>query len=187
MRRALLCLSVCIFACLTWAQASNQARYEQQVDGDKLLKLQLHAGEYKIIPGKSDSLVVVYQTKTAQDLKKVSIRFDAKATTNLLVMDGPTNYRVRIEVPRQTNLHVRMTAGDLRIGRVEGNKNIELHAGDLDIDGFYPEDYGKVDLSVHIGDVNAGPLNVSKGGFWRRHETLGRASIACTRTWASAT
>lgn len=173
MRKGLLGLAFALFACVACAQSSNWARYEQQVDGDKLLKLQLHAGDYKIIPGKSDSLVVIYETKTAGQLKKVKIRFDEHATENLLVIKGPTNYRVRIEVPRQTNLFVRMTAGDLHIGRIEGNKNVELHAGDLDIDGFYPEDYGKVDLSVRIGDVAAEPLNVSKGGFWKKHQSIG--------------
>lgn len=173
MRRALLCLPVCFLAGLAWTQSSNQARFEQQLDGDKLLKLQLHAGDYKIIPGKSDSLIVVYQTKTPQELKNVTIHFDSRDRENLLVMEGPKNYTVRIEVPRQTNLHVRMTAGDLRIGRVEGNKNIELHAGDLDLDNFYPEDYAKVDLSVQVGDVDGGPLNVSKGGFRRKHQSLG--------------
>jgi hypothetical protein len=173
MRRVLLCLQLCFLACLTWGQAPNQARYEQQLDGDKLLKLQLRAGDYKIIPGRSDYLVVVYQTKTAEELKNVTIRFDSRERDNLLAVEGPKNFKVRIEVPRQSNLYVRMTAGDLRIGRVEGDKNIELHAGDLDIDGFYAEDYGKVDLSVHIGDVRGGPLNVSKSGFWRKHESLG--------------
>jgi hypothetical protein len=173
MRRTLLCLPLCFLAVLTWAQTPNQARYEQQIDGDKPLRLQLHAGDYKILPGKSDSLVVIYETRIPSQLKSVSIRFDARASENLLVMEGPTNYKVRIEVPRQSNLLVRMTAGDLRIGRVEGDKNIELHAGDLDIEGFYPEEYGRVDLSVQVGDVNGGPLNVSKGGFWPRHRSLG--------------
>lgn len=173
MRRGLLCLTLTLLAGAAWAQSSNWARYEQQVDGDKLLRLQLHAGDYKVIPGKSDSLVVVYETKTYQQLRKVKIRFDEQATENVLVMEGPTNYKVRIEVPRQTNLYVRMTAGDLHIGRIEGNKNIELHAGDLDIDGFYPEDYAKVDLSVRVGDVAAEPLNVSKGGFWQKHQSIG--------------
>ena len=173
MRRGLLSIAFTLLACTAWAGSSNWARYEQQVDGDKLLKLQLHAGDYKIIPGKSDSLVVTYETKTAQGLRKVKIRFDAQTRENVLVMQGPANYKVRIEVPRQTNLYVRMTAGDLRIGRIEGNKNIELRAGDLDIDGFYPEDYGNVDLSVKIGDVAAEPLNVYKDGFWQHHQSLG--------------
>ena len=173
MRRASFSLLLCFLACLTWAQTSNQGPYEQQLDADKLLKLRLHAGEYKVVPGKSDALVVVYRTKRAEDLKRVHIRFDARPAENLLVMEGPTNYSVRIEVPRQSDLYVRMTAGDLNIGRVEGNKDIELHAGDLNIDGFYPEDYGKVDLSVQIGDVTARPLNIYKGGFWRKQRVTG--------------
>lgn len=173
MRRVLLFLSACLLAGLAWAQSSNQARFEQQLDGDKLMRLQLHAGDYRILPGKSDSLVVVYETKTPQELKSVTIHFDSRERENLLVMEGPKDYKVRIEVPRQTNLHVRMTAGDLRIGRVEGNKNVELSAGDLDIDNFFPDDYGRVDLSVKIGDVDGGPLNISKSGFWRRHQSLG--------------
>ncbi len=40
---------------------------------------------------------------------------------------GPkSNFHAVIEVPRKTDLRVRMMAGDLHVGEVEGNKDIEM-------------------------------------------------------------
>ena len=66
-----------------------------------------------------------------------------------------------------------MTAGDIRIEDVRGNKDIELHAGDVRIDVGRAEDYNSVDASVWAGDIKAEPFNTIKGGLFRSFEWNG--------------
>jgi hypothetical protein len=66
-----------------------------------------------------------------------------------------------------------MSAGDLRISGIEGNKDVESHAGDLTIQLDDPKKYGEVDASVRMGDLSLPAFNVSKGGMfrsWKRNE-----------------
>ena len=66
-----------------------------------------------------------------------------------------------------------MVAGDLRVGEVEGNKDIEIRAGNLELTAIRPQDYAKADFSVRVGDVNAPIFNASKSGLWRSFRTYG--------------
>jgi hypothetical protein len=84
-------------------------------------------------------------------------------------------------LPTRSGLRVRLTAGDLTVEGIEGNKDIESHAGDLTIDVGRAEDYHRVDASLWAGDLQAPPFNVSKGGLFplrnspaRRTGSIGR-------------
>ena len=63
-----------------------------------------------------------------------------------IATDGPSNNSLRFEIQarRPSDLYVRMTAGDIRIEDIRGNKDIELHAGDVRIDVGRAEDYRSV-------------------------------------------
>lgn len=76
--------------------------------------------------------------------------------------------QVKIEVPRRTNLSVRMFAGQVTVEEVKGDKDIDLGAGQITISAIHPSDYRSVDASVSIGEVQAGPYGSDKGGFFRR-------------------
>lgn len=80
---------------------------------------------------------------------------------------GNNNLEVRIEVPRRTNLGVRMFAGEVRVEKVKGDKDIELRAGQITISSIHDEDYRRVNASVGIGEVQAQAFGVDKGGFFR--------------------
>jgi hypothetical protein len=62
---------------------------------------------------------------------------------------------------------VRLSAGDIGIRGIEGNKDVECHAADIIIDIGRTQDYRQVNASVRIGDIEAPPISVSKGGFFR--------------------
>ena len=79
-----------------------------------------------------------------------------------------------IEVPERSDLFVRLTAGDLRIEDIRGNKDVELYAGDARIDVGRAEDYHTVDASVWAGDIHAAPFHVSKGGLFRSFDWSGK-------------
>ena len=59
------------------------------------------------------------------------------------------------------------------MGDVEGNKDIEIHAGNLELNALRPQDYARADFSVRIGDVYAPLFRTVKSGFWRSFKTVG--------------
>jgi hypothetical protein len=78
--------------------------------------------------------------------------------------DGPEHFKVDIGVPTRADLYIRLTAGELSVDNVEGNKDVGLHAGEIDIDVVRPEDYHSVSASVWAGEVHASPFHLSEGG-----------------------
>jgi hypothetical protein len=92
-----------------------------------------------------------------------------------ITTDGPSNRSLRftIEVPERSDLYVRMTAGDLTIEDIRGNKDVELRAGDLKIDVGQAADYKTVDASLWAGDIRASAFRIFKGGLFRSFEWAG--------------
>jgi hypothetical protein len=106
--------------------------------------------------------------KVRQDihLKLTGSQDDAKLT----VTGGPTangNLTIRVEVPRKTNLKIKMPAGQVKIAEVAGDKDINLYAGQISISSDRAWDYRTVDLSVAIGEVKAQAYGADSGGFFR--------------------
>lgn len=77
------------------------------------------------------------------------------------------NLHIRIELPRRTNLKVRMSAGQVKIDKVTGDKDLELYAGQITIASPGDWDYRQVEASVDIGEVKAPVYGADKGGFFR--------------------
>jgi len=87
---------------------------------------------------------------------------------SLTVSDGPKNdLEVTIEVPKKTGLSVRMPAGNLELHHVTGDKDAELHAGEMVIDVGAASDYSSVDASVYSGGLEASPFGEFHGGLFR--------------------
>ena len=91
-----------------------------------------------------------------------------------ILTDGPNHFKVDIQVPSRADLHVRLTAGELRIEAVEGNKDIGLHAGEIGIDVGRPEDYKSVSASAWAGEVHAAPYNETKEGLFPSFDWTGK-------------
>ena len=66
-----------------------------------------------------------------------------------------------------------MFAGEVVIEGVEGDKDVEVDAGRIEIKIPYPEEYGKRDASVRAGSIEASAFDVSKGGLFRSFEQKG--------------
>jgi len=116
----------------------------------------------------------IHVTCTADDMqsaKDIHIRFSGTPDKAKLAVTGPFmkngNLNIRIEVPRKTNLGVQMSAGQVKVEEVKGNKDIEIHAGQISISSDHKWDYKKIDASVAIGQVNAQVYSTDKGGFFR--------------------
>ncbi|HEY1806945.1 MAG TPA: hypothetical protein VGG42_00220 [Acidobacteriaceae bacterium] len=77
------------------------------------------------------------------------------------------NLQIRIEVPHRTSFRLHMSAGEVTVNNVEGDKDIDLYAGQINIATGDVSDYRSVHASVDIGEVNASAWGVDKGGFFR--------------------
>ena len=60
-----------------------------------------------------------------------------------------------------------MSAGQVKVEDIAGNKDIDLYAGQITISSARPWDYRSVHLSVDIGQVSAPVYGEEKGGFFR--------------------
>ena len=56
---------------------------------------------------------------------------------------------------------------------VEGDKNVEVLAGRIQIDVPHPEQYGHRDASVLTGSIEASAFDISKGGLFRSFDQHG--------------
>lgn len=92
----------------------------------------------------------------------------------LEISGGPHNeFQIRIEVPRETELHVRMPFGELNIAKVRGGKDVSLHAGQLTMEIGDPKDYAQIDASVLTGELDLSALGVEKSGLFRSYKKDG--------------
>jgi hypothetical protein len=161
-------------ASLSWGQSGHERRYELRPDPNWPLEIELGSGDYQIVASASDSIAVVYDGNNAEAARKVEVQIGSGHGQNHLKIVRPkSNFHALIEVPRKTDLRVRMSAGGLRIGDVEGNKDIEIVAGNLELNSLRPQDYALADFSVRIGDVYAPLFNTAKSGLWRSFKTAG--------------
>ena len=142
------------------------------------IRMDLSAGDYRISGSPDNRIRLEWSVRDADQLPKVHARADVRDRDASITTDGPSNkgFKVTIQVPRHADLYVRLTAGDLRIEGIEGNKDVELHAGDVRIDVGRAEDYKSVDASVWAGEIQAAPFQVNKGGLFRSFDWRGKGT-----------
>jgi hypothetical protein len=174
--KRLLPFLLALSASLTWGQAltGHERRYELRPDPNQPLEIDLGSGDYQIVASASDSIAVVYDEEGAEAAHKVQVQIGSGHGQNYLKIAGAkSNFHAVIEVPRKTDLRVRMSAGGLRVGAVEGNKDIEIRAGNLELNSLRPQDYAQADFSVRIGDVYAPLFRTVRSGLPRSFKTVG--------------
>ena len=139
------------------------------------IRMDLSAGEYEITGAADPRIRLDWDVDDRDRLDEVDNRVTVNGTEARVSTDGPSgNFRVRIQVPAQSNLHVRLTAGEMAIKGIEGDKDVELHAGELDIDVIRAEDYGRVDAGVWAGEIHATAFRVTKEGLFRSFDWSGK-------------
>lgn len=155
------------------AQAPATLDHDFVSAGD--IRMDLSAGAYKISASKDGKIHLQWSTRDASAMKKVKEGIDVKGTTATVKVNGPDNqnFTVEIQVPRQSNLLVRFTAGDFQIDGIEGSKDIAGYAGNLSVDVVDAKLYKNVHASVTTGDLDAPAFQVSKGGLFRSFDQKG--------------
>jgi hypothetical protein len=155
------------------ATGRDHAEFDFRPGGS--LKLDLCSGEVRIEGTDQDKVRVRYDNDNSHSLSGVKVLFYSSGNSGELhVSGGPKNhFELVVQVPRFTNLRIRVPAGEVEVSGITGDKDVELHAGELTIAPVRSEDYYHLDASVTTGELDAGDFSVFKGGLFRSFSTGG--------------
>jgi len=175
MRRCLLLLLLIAPALLHADDTRPEATVQKKFVSGGTIRLHLEAGGYTVSPSDSENIVVTCHANSDSRVRQVKVEIQVGPTTaDVFVTNTPNNkFEATIEVPRHSNLWVRLTAGELDVEAVEGDKNLELRAGELQVEIPHPDEYGHRDASVTMGSLESSAFDVDKGGMFRSFEQQG--------------
>lgn len=127
------------------------------------IELWLDAGEFEVRPA-PDNRIRVTLTSRVGDTK---IELTANGSQGKVVFRKAPRigFKAYIEVPKRSDLMVRMTAGFLDVSGITGSKDVESMAGDIRIQAGPADNYASVDAEVKIGDLHPGPFEGKKEGL----------------------
>ena len=115
--------------------APNDPQASQPFAPGGFIRLHLSPGGYTITNANADAIQITYTTPHPDELKKVKVNIQTSASSaDVSVSDTPhNNFQATIEIPRRSNLRVRMFAGEVVIDGIEGDKDVEVSAGRIEI------------------------------------------------------
>ncbi len=166
----LVAASLCVSGVM---QAQHQASVtEKTVAAGGKIMMQLDAGNYTVRPGADNRIRVTLSGTTGS--AKVDLTTD-NSQANVSVKDTPrNNFQATIEVPSPADIVIRLSAGNLIMAAIAGNKDVQSTAGNVEIAVGDPNDYATVDASVKAGDIDAGAFNGSGSGLFQHFTWSGR-------------
>lgn len=173
---------VVLFAPLSLAQTnkievSSLSDHPFQVDypSGSELSIRVRSGDVRVVGSAENKVTVKVDAKDPDKAREVTVRFERlDNSAELRISGGPKNdLWITVEVPKSTGLFVRMPAGQLEISNVTGDKDVQLHAGELIVGVGNPADYSHVDTSVTTGGLEAPPFGESHGGLFRSFQKSG--------------
>jgi hypothetical protein len=157
------------------ADTSAQPSAKQEFVSGGTIRLHLEAGGYTITPDDSENIVVACRANSDEQLKRVKVAIKrGGSSADVYISETPhNNFQATIKVPRSSNLWVRLSAGEVVVEDVEGDKDVQVFAGRIQIDVPHPELYGHRDASLMTGSIDASAFDVSKDGLFRSFEQHG--------------
>jgi hypothetical protein len=127
------------------------------------IEMKLEGGDYSIRAGSDERIRVSFRGNTGNAAADLATN---GRHANLVVRDTPhSNFRATVEVPATADLAIHITGGNLDIAAITGNKDIDATAGNVEISIPNANDYGTVDASVKVGNLDAGPFGSSDSGI----------------------
>ncbi|WLT31947.1 hypothetical protein [Geothrix sp. PMB-07] len=146
-----------------------------------VLSLDSEAAGLTILPSEDGHVRVRFTGAKELDLAHLRVRFEPSGhPARLRVTDTPHHdFQYEVQVPRSINLILRMSAGEVKIHGVEGDKDLRLHAGEVVVQVGDASAYGSVSASVWAGEIHPGPFGGDKEGLFRsfHREGQGRYSL----------
>jgi hypothetical protein len=124
-----------------------------------MLHVRLSVGDLHIKRGDSSKIRLHYTVKSLREshVKDAHVDFEVRGRDARIEFHAPTGgntqFDVELEVPASTNLDVREKVGDLRVDDIEGDKDLELGVGDIQV-AVGRSAYHLVRASTSIGDVS---------------------------------
>lgn len=139
------------------------------------ITIELSAGTHEIRESPDDSIRIRFSVGAENRDRPVKAITDVDGLHADIELDGPRkDFRTVIEVPRQSDLIVHLTAGELSVGRIQGDKEIRIRAGELSIEVGDGHDYRHAEGSVWAGEIDAGPFGTETGGLFRSFDWSGK-------------
>jgi hypothetical protein len=147
--------------------ATARERSKPFVQAGKI-HLDLSAGDYVIQGSDGTNIRVAFTTRRERDVSQVWTDIQVNGSSATVRTRGLKNgTRVQIDVPRRSDLDMTLTAGDLTVRGIEGNKRLSMWAGDVTMEVGEAELYRRVDASVKAGEISPRPFGRSTGGLFR--------------------
>ena len=175
------CLAVLVlalsasFATAADPGVTSDLQVQQKFASGGYIRLHLSPGGYTITNGEADTIQITCRAENPEALKRAKINIrTGKSSADVFISDTPhNNFHATIEVPARSDLHVRLLAGEVIIDGVEGDKDVEVGAGRIEIRVPNPQLYGRRDASVRAGSIEAAAFDISKGGLFRSFDQKG--------------
>ena len=151
------------------------------------LTLHIRSADIHILGARDNKLTVHASGRDGASSTTIDARFQRSGNSgDLDVSGGPHNeVTIEVHVPENTNLWIRIPAGNVEVTGITGDKDVSLHAGNLEIAVGDPASYAHVEASVTSGDIEATPFGESHGGLFRSFEKSGSGKYKLVaRLWA---
>jgi hypothetical protein len=167
------CAALLGSACLgqTKLEATDIANHPFSADfaSGGRMHLRVQSGEINVIGVDQNRVSVELSGKRAYDARTLKVRLERRdGDADLRIWGGPRkDLTITIRIPANTDLHARIPFGEVHVENISGNKDVELHAGELSVSVGDSADYSHVDASVNAGEVDAHPFGESHGGLFR--------------------
>jgi hypothetical protein len=155
MKPRTLVLTVAVTAIAVTPGARAQSQADQPFVAGGTIDIHLDRGDYEIRAAPDDHVRLTLTGSTGKAAVNVATNGNHAVVT---VKNTPRNFRCVIEVPKVSDILLRLSAGDLDIAEIIGNKDIESKAGDMKIAAGDPGEYASVHASAKAGDVSPGPF-----------------------------
>lgn len=185
MKTALLGVVVALstLAASTVADPAFQSTFGQPVDKPfakgGTIRMRLAAGDYKIGGSPDDKIRVEWRADRAGQADNLKAEAEIRGTTAVISTGGFNDgVHFKIEVPARSDIDIDLSAGELEVRGIEGNKKVETWAGEVNIEVGQANQYRTVEASVRAGELDARPFNVSKGGLLRSFSWKGGGSYS---------
>jgi hypothetical protein len=139
------------------------------------LSLHIRSAEIHIVGSHDNRLAVHIGGTEGSRSTNITAYFErSENSADLRISGGPhNNLTITVEVPKNSNLFVRIPAGEVEVKDIAGDKDIRIHAGELRIAVGNPAEYSYVAASVISGEIDAEPFGESHGGLFRSFEKSG--------------
>jgi len=165
---------VCLFL-TPFCVASDHWNYQESHDEVRdfvsggMLHVRMSVGDMRVTRSDSNRIRLHYTVKSRREsaVRNAHVEFevhgrDANIELRAPTTGGNTEFDVELEVPQNTHLDVHEKVGDLTVGDIEGDKDLELGVGDIRV-AVARDSYHLVRASTSIGDVNGDGYGETSG------------------------